>query len=88
MIRPSFSGQQPERMLSDPKPVLYRELKTQTRTPVPADSSSSIPLALTQLTHADPLQPTEAPDLLGYLPPSTTREAPVAAATHWWRSWP
>jgi len=24
-------------------------------------------LALTQLTHADPLQPTEAPDLLGYL---------------------
>jgi predicted transposase YbfD/YdcC len=34
---------------------------------VPADSSSSIPLALTQLSHADPLQPTEAPDLLGYL---------------------
>jgi len=34
---------------------------------VPADSSSSIPSALTQLSHADPLQPTEAPDLLGYL---------------------
>jgi hypothetical protein len=34
---------------------------------VPADSSSSIPLALTQLTHAHPLQPTEAPDLRGYL---------------------
>jgi hypothetical protein len=27
MIRPSFSGQQPERMLSDPQPVLYRELR-------------------------------------------------------------
>src|SRR5215213_2647670 len=27
MIRPSFSGQQPERMLSDPKPVLYREVR-------------------------------------------------------------
>jgi hypothetical protein len=25
MIRPSFSGQQPERMLSDPKPVPYRK---------------------------------------------------------------
>jgi hypothetical protein len=34
---------------------------------VPADSSSWIPLAVTQLTRADPLQPTEAPDLLGYL---------------------
>jgi predicted transposase YbfD/YdcC len=34
---------------------------------VPADSSSSIPSALAQLTHTDPLQPTEAPDLLGYL---------------------
>jgi predicted transposase YbfD/YdcC len=34
---------------------------------VPADSSSSIPLALTQLTHVDSLQPTEAPDLRGYL---------------------
>jgi hypothetical protein len=34
----------------------------------PADASSSIPSAPTQLTHADPqLQPTEAPDLLGYL---------------------
>jgi hypothetical protein len=27
MIRPSFSGQQPEQMLSDPKPVLYREVR-------------------------------------------------------------
>src|SRR5215217_3068453 len=27
MIRPSFSGQQPERMLSDPNPVLYRKLR-------------------------------------------------------------
>jgi hypothetical protein len=27
MIRPPFSGQQPERMLSDPKPVLYREVR-------------------------------------------------------------
>jgi hypothetical protein len=27
MIRPSSSGQQPERMLSDPKPVLYRKLR-------------------------------------------------------------
>ena len=34
---------------------------------MPADSSSSIPLALTQLTYADPLQPGEAPDLRGYL---------------------
>jgi hypothetical protein len=54
---------------------------------VPADASSSILLALTQFTHTDPLQPTEAPDLRGYLV-ATTREAPVAAATHWWRSWP
>jgi hypothetical protein len=30
MIRPSFSGQQPERMLSDPKPVLYREVRRNT----------------------------------------------------------
>ncbi len=34
---------------------------------MPADPSSSIPAALTQLTHADPLQPTEAPHLLAYL---------------------
>jgi predicted transposase YbfD/YdcC len=34
---------------------------------VPADASSSILLALTQLTHTDPLQPSEAPDLRGYL---------------------
>ena len=34
---------------------------------MPADASSSILLALTQLTQTDPLQPTEAPDLLGYL---------------------
>jgi DDE_Tnp_1-associated len=34
---------------------------------VPADPSSSIPLALTQFTHAHPLQPTEAPDLRGYV---------------------
>jgi hypothetical protein len=37
---------------------------------LPADPSSWLPLALTQLTqltHTDPLQPTEAPDLLGYL---------------------
>jgi hypothetical protein len=27
MIRPSFSGQQPERMLSDQTPVLYREVR-------------------------------------------------------------
>jgi hypothetical protein len=27
MIRPSFSGQQPEQMLSDPKPVRYREVR-------------------------------------------------------------
>jgi hypothetical protein len=30
MIRPSFSGQQPERMLSDPNPVLYREVRRNT----------------------------------------------------------
>jgi predicted transposase YbfD/YdcC len=34
---------------------------------VPADPSSSIPAALTQLAHADPLGPAEAPHLLAYL---------------------
>jgi hypothetical protein len=34
---------------------------------VPADPSSSIPFALTQLAHADPLRPAEAPHLLAYL---------------------
>jgi predicted transposase YbfD/YdcC len=34
---------------------------------MPADPSSSIPAALTQLSHADPLQPAEAPHLLAYL---------------------
>jgi hypothetical protein len=48
---------------------------------VPADASSSIPLALTQLTPADPqLQPTEAPDLLGYLAQVRTGTAPQVMA--------
>jgi hypothetical protein len=34
---------------------------------VPADPSSSIPSVLTQLAHADPLRPVEAPHLLAYL---------------------
>ena len=34
---------------------------------MPADPSSSIPSALTQLAHADPLGPAEAPGLLTYL---------------------
>jgi predicted transposase YbfD/YdcC len=34
---------------------------------VPADPSSSIPSVLTQLAHADPLRPLEAPHLLAYL---------------------
>ena len=34
---------------------------------MPADPSSSIPAALTQLTQADPLRPAEAPHLLAYL---------------------
>ena len=34
---------------------------------MPADPSSSIPSALTQLAHADPLRPAEAPGLLAYL---------------------
>jgi predicted transposase YbfD/YdcC len=34
---------------------------------VPADPSSSIPLGLTQLTHADQLRPAETPHLLAYL---------------------
>jgi predicted transposase YbfD/YdcC len=34
---------------------------------VPADPSSSIPAALTQLAHADPLRPADAPHLLAYL---------------------
>jgi predicted transposase YbfD/YdcC len=34
---------------------------------VPADPSSSIPAALTQLAHADPLHPVDAPGLLAYL---------------------
>ena len=34
---------------------------------MPADASSPIPPALAQLTHADPLQQAETPDLLAYL---------------------
>jgi predicted transposase YbfD/YdcC len=34
---------------------------------VPADASSSIPAALAQLAHADPLRPAEPPHLLAYL---------------------
>jgi hypothetical protein len=34
---------------------------------VPAEPSSSIPAALTQLAHADPLRPVDAPGLLAYL---------------------
>jgi hypothetical protein len=34
---------------------------------VPAEPSSAIPAALSQLTHANPLQETEAPHLLAYL---------------------
>ena len=34
---------------------------------MPAEPSSAIPAALIQLTHADPLQETEAPHLLAYL---------------------
>jgi hypothetical protein len=34
---------------------------------VPADPPSSIPAALTQLAHADPLRPADAPHLLAYL---------------------
>ena len=34
---------------------------------MPADPSSSTPSALTQLAHADPLRPAEAPGLLAYL---------------------
>jgi DDE_Tnp_1-associated/Transposase DDE domain len=34
---------------------------------VPVEPSSSIPSALTQLAHADPLRPAEAPHLLAYL---------------------
>jgi hypothetical protein len=34
---------------------------------VPADPSSSIPAALVQLAHADPLRPAEPPQLLAYL---------------------
>jgi hypothetical protein len=34
---------------------------------VPAHPSASIPSALTQLAHADPLQPDDAPHLLAYL---------------------
>jgi DDE_Tnp_1-associated len=39
---------------------------------VPTDPSSSIPAALTQLAHADPLRPAETPHLLAYL--STIRD--------------
>ena len=34
---------------------------------MPAEPSSSIPAALTQLAHADPLRPVDAPGLLAYL---------------------
>jgi DDE_Tnp_1-associated len=34
---------------------------------VPADPASSIPAALAQLAHADPLRPAEPPQLLAYL---------------------
>jgi len=40
MIRPSFSGQQPERMLSDPKPVLYRKVR---RRPGPCAGTADSP---------------------------------------------
>jgi hypothetical protein len=33
---------------------------------VPADPSSSVPAALAQLAHADPLRPAEPPHLLAY----------------------
>jgi hypothetical protein len=33
MISSSFSGQQPERMLADPRPVLYREVGRKPRRP-------------------------------------------------------
>jgi hypothetical protein len=58
------------------------------RTLVPAEQSSSIPAALTQLAHTDPLQDAEAGQLLAYLATVPTREPVVAAAIPWWRSWP
>jgi hypothetical protein len=55
------------------------------RRPVPAELSSAIPAALTQLAHATPLQDAEAPHLPASLATSVTREVTVGAATR--RSW-
>jgi hypothetical protein len=59
---------------------------------VPADPSSPIPAALAHLarTDTDPVQ-LQAPTprtCSPTLPPSPTRELPMAAATHWSPSWP
>jgi hypothetical protein len=54
----------------------------------PADPSSSIPAALTQLAHADPLRPAEAPHLLAYLATIGDPRARTAGVTRWSRSSP
>jgi hypothetical protein len=61
-IRPSSSGQQPERMLSDPKPVLYRKLRRR-----PRPSAFAVDLArMRALT--DPLLEASRVDEAGALP--------------------
>ena len=49
--------------------------------PVPADPSFPIPLGLTPLRDADPLQQAETPHLLAYLATIPDPRAPVATAT-------
>jgi hypothetical protein len=56
---------------------------------VPAELSSPIPSALTQLADAVPLQVAEAGHLLAYLATVPPTHAPsVAAVTRWSPSWP
>jgi hypothetical protein len=72
MIRPSFSGQQPERILSDPKPVLYREVR---RKPLPEliiRSEAAVREILAEQSTDEPVSFTWA--LMGSAPPSETDE--------------
>lgn len=55
---------------------------------MPAEQSSPIPAALTQLTRATPLEPAEPPHLLAYLAAVPDPEPVMAAAIPWSRSWP
>ena len=55
---------------------------------MPAELSSPIPSALTQLADAVPLQVAEARHLLAYLAGVPTHAPSMAAVTRWSPSWP